>query len=125
MHVTPVASATPNGRVRIHPSFNPSNRQLRRVAYAERLARLEPIFRQEDAELDRWMDFRSSVAVDDGSMLPEELEPSRIGHRRSVIVAGGENRLYAYSIGDAVREERSRSHKLKKSRLRLVRRAGR
>lgn len=125
MHLAPIASAAPNGFVRLHPSYNPSNRQLRRAEYAERIARLQPIFRQELEETYRWVDFLSSIVDgnEDGNLLPEELEARSIGLRKDArLNARGDYRRIEYSIGDAVSEERSRSHELKKSKLRLVRR---
>ena len=126
MQITPVASASPNGDFRVIRPFRwiPQH-ELDRIARIERAHQERLIDRAEDFEEAeyRWQNQvqRLRNAADAG-LEPYELEPSRIGHRRSVIVTGGENRRYSYSIGDAVREGKSRTHKLKKSKLRLERR---
>jgi hypothetical protein len=128
MIVTPIASATPDGRVRIADGFSLTDEDLRSIESREEWHRNLPVHlsymraaSMEDALEESWQDFVSS-ATEDAEILPEELEASRIGHRKSVIAAGVENRRYSYSIGDAVREGKSRTHELKKSKLRLARR---
>lgn len=125
MQLTPIASATPDGHVRIARSHRwiPTTELILielaedeyrgRVAQkAERLerARLEDAYA---ADLDRGLSGRHPEAI---SSRKAARLASKTGYRR-----------WSYSIGDAVSEERSRSHELKKSlrRRRFQRDVGR
>lgn len=127
MQLTPVASATPDGRFRVV-------RSLRWIPAHElaRIDRAERDFREAQAELPtdeaefRWQNQVSRLMNASEAGLEEgELLIGKIGSRQAVLrELGGKDviRRYAYSIGDAVRGERSRSHELKKSRVRRSRR---
>jgi len=125
---TPVASATPDGTVRVARRFRwIPDHELTRIELAERRHLESLIDRAEDFEEAefRWQNQvqRLRNAADAG-LEPYELELGRISSRQAVIrnVDGKDvNRRYGYSIGEAVRNGRSRSHELKKSRLRAAR----
>ncbi len=74
-----------------------------------------------------WTDFLSSN-VDDREDQPDDRLMQRVSSRQAVILGlDGKaiNARFAYSIGEAVHAEKSRSHRLKKSRRRRAYRQAR
>jgi len=126
MQITPVASASPNGDFRVIRDFRwiPQH-ELDRIARIERAHMERLIDRAEDFEEAefRWQNQvqRLRNAADAGRE-PGEVFVRKLSSRQAVIVEADEVRWISYSIGEAVRNERSRSHRLKKSKLRLERR---
>ena len=119
MQITPIASADPvTGQVRIADDFVERHPSL----FCEEnwpLPTTEEL-RHDDLEFD----FQNSLQrlANVGDHHPVEIEPTIVSSRQAVIAEASVNRRFSYSIGTAVRNERSRSHKLKKSRLRNERR---
>ncbi len=126
MQLTPVASATPDGTVRIARPFRwIPERELARVAWMEDLHRDAQEERLSDEAEARWQNQLQRLRnAADAGLEPFEDVPPRISSRQAVFrrIKGKKVvSLYA-AMGDAVRGGRSRSHRLKKSRLRLERR---
>src|SRR5688572_16279388 len=126
MQITPVASATPDGTVRVARRFRwIPDHELNRIELAER-RHLERLIDRaegfEEAEF-RWQNQvqRLQNAADAG-LEPDEVFDRKLSSRQAVLAEADEIRWFSYSIGDAVRNGRSRSHRLKKSKLRIQRR---
>lgn len=113
----PVAIATPDGHVDIDPQlFADAYPGLLLDWYIE-----EQVEAAEDLHRDRLISAVTERELDRREFSPQASNPS-VGSRRAVMMEADVIRRFSYSIGDAVRNERSRSHKLKKSKLRIERR---
>lgn len=129
MQLTPVATATPDGTFRVARRFRwIPDHELERIERAER-RHLESLIDSAEAfdEAEwRWQNQlqRLRNAADAG---PEPFEdvPTRISSRQAVLrrLKGKQVIAAEASIGDSVRNGRSRSHRFKKSRRTVERHA--